>query len=49
MLDILSSRIDVRAATILTSRSDVRVDPFYSWLNDLVPPMSDVSVGHSDE
>ena len=28
---------------ILTSRSDVRAEPFYSWLKDLVPSMSDVS------
>ena len=34
---------------ILTSRSDVRAVPFYSWLKDLVPSMSDVSVGHSVE
>ena len=28
---------------ILMSRSDVRAVPFYSWLKDLVPSMSDVS------
>ena len=39
----------LRSIAILTSRSDVRVEPFYSWLKDLVPSMSDVSVGHSDE
>ena len=46
---ILSSRIDVRATAILTSRSDVRVVPFFSWIKDLVPSMSDVSAGHSIE
>ena len=30
-------------SAILTSRSDVRAVPFYSWLKDLVPSMSDVS------
>ena len=49
MLAILSSRTDVRATTILTSRSDIREEPFCSWLKDLVPSMSDVSVGHSVE
>ena len=34
---------------ILMSRSDVRAEPFFSWLKDLVPSMSDVSVGHSVE
>ena len=34
---------------ILMSRSDVRAKPFYSWLKDLVPSMSDVSAGHSVE
>ena len=34
---------------ILTRRSDVRAEPFCSWLKDLVPPMSYVSVGHSIE
>ena len=34
---------------ILTSRSDVRAEQFCSWLKDLVPSMSDVSVGHSDK
>ena len=46
---ILSSRTDVRATAILTSRSDVRALPFCSWLKDLVPSMSDVSVDHSIE
>ena len=49
MLAILSSRTDVRVTTILMSRSDVRTEPFCSWLKDLVPPMSDVSAGHSVE
>ena len=49
MLAILSSRTDVRATAIVTSRSDVRAVPFYSWLKDLVPSMSDVSVGQSVE
>ena len=31
---------------ILTSRLDVRVEPFCSWLKDLVPSMLDVSAGH---
>ena len=43
MLAILSSRTDVRATAILTSRSDVSTEPFCSWLKDLVPSMSDVS------
>ena len=47
MLSILSSRTDVRATAILTSRLDVREVPFCSWLKDLVPSMSDVSAGHS--
>ena len=34
MLAILSGRKDVRATAILTSMSDVRADPFYSWLKD---------------
>ena len=34
---------------ILMSRSDVRDEPFCSWLKGLVPSMSDVSVGHSVE
>ena len=49
MLAILSSRTDVRATAILTSRSGVRVEPFFSWLKDLVPSMLDVSAGHSVE
>ena len=44
MMAILSSRTNVRATAILTSRSDVRAVPFCSWLKDLVPSMSDVSV-----
>ena len=47
MPTILSSRTDVRATAILTSRSNVSVVPFCSWLKDLVPSMSDVSAGHS--
>ena len=47
MLAILSSRTNVRDTAILTSRSDVREVPFGSWLKDLVPSMSYVSVGHS--
>ena len=39
----MSSRTYVRATAILTSRSDVRAEPFCSWLKDLVPSMSDVS------
>ena len=31
------------------TRSDVRAEPLCSWIKDLVPSMSDVSVGHSDE
>ena len=46
---ILSSRIDVRATSILTSMLDVITEPFCSWLKDLVPPMSYVSAGHSVE
>ena len=34
---------------ILTSRSDVRAEPFCSWLKDLVLSMSDVTAGHSVE
>ena len=49
MLTILSSRTNVMATAILTSRSDVRVEPFCSWLKDLVPSMLDVSAGHSIE
>ena len=49
MLAILSSMTDVRATGILMRRSDVRAKPFCSWLKDLVPSMSDVSVGHSVE
>ena len=44
---ILSSRTDVRAIAILTSRSDVRAVPFCSWLKDLVPSMSDMSVDYN--
>ena len=43
---LVPSMIDI---AILTSRSDVRAEPFYSWLKDLVPSMSDVSAGHSVE
>ena len=41
------SRTDIRATAILMNRSDVRADPFSSWLKDLVPSMTYVSVGHS--
>ena len=44
---ILSSRIDVRDTAILMSMSDVRAEPFCSWIKDLVPSMLDVSAGHS--
>ena len=36
-------------SAILMSRSNIRAEPFCSWIKDLVPSMSDVSVGHSNE